>query len=372
MSNIRLSHSASSRYQECGKSYFYHYVKNYRPVVQSSPLLFGTAIYKAGEHYALTRDFHTTLELFLATWTHQEINGVNTDLRFLLNFTYSNRDLDLDLLKKEDWEELIDTTCEEHGGEVQEAIDRKDKVGYKNLTDNEKRIFNFANWLCLKRKGQYMLLEFKHIVDKNVEEVLGTQVKVDLENESGDAVVGFVDFVFKWKGIEKPVIFDLKTSGIEYDEDAVVKSPQLGLYVFSLSEKYANTKHAGFIVLNKNISKNKTKICLSCGKDGSGGRFKTCDAIISTDAKGKGIRCDGTWEETLNPEARSQILVDSISELFVDRVVENFTEVNKAIKAEVFPRCFQSCIRFNGAVRCSFYDLCHNNSMEDLEIKEKV
>lgn len=363
---IRLSHSASSRYQECPRSYKYHYIQNYRPTVQSSPLLFGTAIDKAGEHYALTRDFHETLKVFADSWQVQNLSGIDTDLRFLLNFTYSDRDLDLDLLKPEDWQELRDNCSEYADTELEKARSRKKDVGFKNLTNDEKKIFNFANWLCLKRKGQYMLREFKHIVDNNVEEVLGTQVKVDLENENGDSVVGFADFVFKWKGIEKPVVFDLKTSGIEYAEDAVVKSPQLGLYVFSLSDKYQDTRNAGFIVLNKNISKNKSKVCSKCNKDCSGQRHKTCDAAI------EGVRCNGEFVETVNPEARSQILVDTVSEVFVDRVVENFTEVNKAIKAEVFPRCWGSCVKYNGAVICSFYNLCYGNSMDGLEVKEKV
>ena len=363
--SIRLSHSSSTRYTECPKSYFYHYVKNYRPTVQSSPLLFGTAIDKAGEHYALTRDFHETLDVFAKSWKSQIIGGIETDLRFLLNFTYGNRDLDFALLKESDWMELREHFGDQVEAELDKAIDRKATVGFKDLTDTEKKIFNFTNWLCLNRKGQYMLREFKHIIDDNVEEVLGTQVKVDLENEDDDAVVGFADFVFKWKGIEKPVVFDLKTSGVDYDEDAVVKSPQLGLYVFSLSEKYDNTRNAGFIVLNKNINLNKTKVCNDCGKDCSGQRYKTCDAVIG--AK----RCNGEFTETFNPEARSQVLVSAVSEVFVERVVENFTEINKAIKAEVFPRCWSSCSKYNGAVICSFHKLCTANSMEGLEIKDK-
>jgi hypothetical protein len=370
--SIRLSHSASSRYQECPKSYQLHYIKNYRPTVQSSALLFGTAIDKAGEHYALTKDFHETLKVFNTTWQEQEISGVLTDLRFLLNFTYSNRDLDLDLLKKEDFDlikELRDErqkTTQEIEETIKEVIYQKDQVGYKDLTTKEKLIFNYTNWLCLKRKGHYMLKEFKKVFDENVEEVLGTQVKIDLEDENGNSVVGFADFVFKWKGQEKPIIFDLKTSGIEYEDDAVKKSPQLGLYVFSLSEKYENTRTAAFLVLNKNISKNKTKKCSVCGNNGTGGRHKTCDVVVDK------VRCTGEWDEKIFPMARSQVLIDTVSENFVSNVVENFNEVQKAIKAEVFPRCFQSCIKYNGAVKCAFYDLCHSNTMDNLEIKEKV
>lgn len=364
--SIRLSHSASSRYQECPRSYKYHYIQNYRPVVQSSALLFGTAIDKSAEHYALTKDFHETLKVFADSWQTQNISGVDTDIRFMLNFTYSDRDMDLDLINQDDWSELREHCNEYADTELEKVRGRKKEVGFKGLTNEEKKLFNFANWLCLKRKGQYMLREFKHVFDKNVEEVLGTQVKVDLENDNGDSVVGFADFVFKWKGIEKPVVFDLKTSGIEYAEDSVTTSPQLSLYVFSLSDKYQDTRNAGYLVLNKNINKNKSKVCAVCSKDGSGQRHKTCDAAIN------GVRCNGEWIETVNPEARSQVIINSVSEVLVDRVVENFNEIAKAVKAEVFPRCFQSCIKYNGTVKCAFYDVCHSNSLEGLEVKEKV
>lgn len=365
---IRLSHSASTRYQECGKSYQYHYVKNFRPVVQSSPLLFGSAIDKASEHYALTKDLAATLEVFDRTWQTQNISGKDEDLRFLLNFTYSDRDLDTDLLKTEDWQSMVeDLNLDPDGFEeaLKEVIYEKSNVGFKGLTDPQKKLFNYTNWLCLRRKGILMLKEFKSIFDANVEEVLGTQVKVDLVNENGDSVIGFADFVFKWKEVEKPVVFDLKTSAREYDDDAVSKSPQLSLYVFSLSDQYANTRNAGFIVLNKNINKNKTKKCAICEKDGTGQRHKTCDATVN------GSRCNGEWIEKLHPKARSQVLVETVSEIFVDRVVENFNEVNRAITAEIFPRNFSNCVKYNGAIKCAFYDLCHGNSMDDLEIKEK-
>ena len=368
--SIRLSHSASSRYQECPRSYKYHYVMNYRPTVQSSALLFGTAIDKSAEHYATTKDFHETIKIFNDTWKEQEISGKLTDLRFLLNFTYSNRDLDLDLLKKEDFDELTGNTGCADLDTLERIIHDKGIVGYKELQDEHKLVFNYANWLCLKRKGHFMLKEFKRVFDENVEEVLGTQVKIDLEDENGNSVVGFADFVFKWKGQEKPVVFDLKTSGIEYEEDAVVKSPQLGLYVFSLSEKYENTRAAGFLVLNKNISKNKTKKCKECGKDCTGSRVKTCDAIEQKTANGKDIRCNGEFIETMYPVARSQVLINDINEHFVETVVENFNEVQKAIQAEVFPRCFSNCYKYNNTVRCAFYSICHEGKFEDLEVKE--
>jgi PD-(D/E)XK nuclease superfamily len=359
--NIKLSHSASTRYSDCGKSYFFHYIEKLRPEVQSSALLFGTAIDKSAEHYSLTKNFDETIELFNKTWQSQVINGKEEDLRFLLNFTYSDKDLDTDLLRVEDWKLLAEHTGNSVEEALKEAIYFKNEVGYARMREEDQLIFNYANWLCLKRKGRLMLKEFKRVFDENVEEVLGTQVKVDLENENGDSVVGFIDFIFKWKGIAKPVIFDLKTAGREYEDDAVKKSPQLSLYVYAVSEKFDNTRTCGYLVLNKNIQKNKKKKCSVCGNDGSGGRFKTCDAITGKDAKGKDIRCGGDWIETVYPKAKSQLLIEEVSEVLVEHVVENFNEINKAIKAEVFPRNFSNCIKY-GSIKCNFYNLCHGNS----------
>ena len=367
---IRLSHSSSTRYSDCPRSYKYHYVDNLRAEVQSSALLFGTSIDRASEHYALTHNFTETVDLFNKTWQTQVINGVETDLRFLLNFTYSDKDLDTDLLKPEDLTELLDNTGCADLETLQRIIYEKSSVGYKGLPDEYKLTFNYANWLCLKRKGYYMLKEFRKIVDENVEAVLGTQVPIDLVNESGDSVVGFIDFVFKWKGIDKPVIIDLKTAGREYEDDAVRKSPQLSLYVYSVSEKYEDTRTCGFIVLNKNINKNKKKKCSVCEKDCSGSRVKTCDAVTSTDSKGKDVRCNGEFIETIYPKAKTQILIEEVSEILVERVVENFNDINLAVKAEVFPRNFSNCIKY-GSIKCNFYSLCHAGTMEDIVEKKE-
>ena len=368
---IKLSHSAATKYVDCPKSYQYHYLKKYRSTVQSSALLFGTSIDKAAEHYAQTKNFDEALEVFNSTWQTQEINGKATDLRFLLDFTYSEKDLDTDLLKKEDWEALekdtkIKSEHEKLSTEdaLNEVLDNKSELGYKDLSHEDKEIYNYANWLCLKRKGRLMLKEFKRVFDENVEEVLGTQVKIELEDSDKNQVTGFIDLVVRWKGKSKPVILDLKTAGREYDDDAVQKSPQLSLYVFSASSKYENTRECGFIVLNKNINKNKHKKCVKCSHDGTGERFKTCNNVVD------GVRCNGEWKTTIYPKAHSQILIEEINEVLTENVVENFNEVAKGIKAEVFPRNFSNCLKY-GSVKCPFHNLCHKGTMDEIVCKEK-
>jgi hypothetical protein len=181
---------------------------------------------------------------------------------------------------------------------------------------------------------------------------------VELVNELGDSVVGYVDIVAKLKGHDEPVILDLKTSTRMYEEDSVLTSPQLSLYVWGLHDKYKTSK-AGYVVLLKSISKNKLKLCKSCGNDGSSGSHKTCNA---TGPDGK--RCHGEFNITINPKASVQIIIDSIPERVQNMVVENFNEVNHAIKSGTFTKNLQSCIKPYG--KCAFYNICWKGTEEGL------
>jgi hypothetical protein len=355
MSSTRLSHSSLNRYLSCPKSYELHYLKRLRPTKQSAALLFGSAIDKASEVYASTRDILTATFAFNKTWLNQKINDVETDLRTCTDIVYSNSDIDTELLSSFHWDAMeIDRKVFEL------AVSKKDSDGFDNLSKGEKLIINRVAWECMSFKGMLMITKFAEIFDENVEEVLGSQVPIDLTNEEGDAVTGFADFVFKWKGREQPIVFDLKTSGIRYEDDSVLTSPQLTLYVHGLREKFNNTNTAGYLVLHKRVIKNKTKVCKVCNYNGTGKNFKTCNNDVN------GSRCGGEWNEVLRPEIGYQVIIDDIPSILEERVLENFTEVNHGIKSQVFPRNFSSCIKYNGTVTCEFYNLCHHKDGKGL------
>lgn len=361
----RLSHSAANRYNECGKSYELHYKKKWRAKEQSAALLFGTAIDKALEAYLLKKTLNP-LEVFTTFWEKQEINGTPTILFSETKIVYSNNDLDLELLSESCYDALAKThSTKDVLGAIQDILERKDKVGFRKLSENDKKLLNHANWLCMAKKGQYMLAAAKTWIDENVVEVLGTQVKVELENEEGDGILGYADVVAKLKGYDKPIVLDFKTSARAYEEDSVKTSSQLALYLFTLKEKHQNTDLAGFVVFQKNIRKNKEKTCQKCGHDGTGGRHATCDNVID------GARCKGPWIEKINPSAVVQVVVDKIDEFFQQQVVENYNEVNKGIKAQVFPRNWKSCVQYNGQVICPYYNYCHANDNSDIVVMEK-
>lgn len=362
----RLSHSQVNKYSECGKAYELHYKKKWRVKEQSAALLFGTAIDKACENYLHNKDAVEAHEVFIQFWGEQELNGKSTKLHNCTEIIYSNNDLDLELLNESDYDTIIKThSVKDVLATIDDILQRKDQVGFKKLSENDKQILNLVNWLSMCKKGRLMLSSAINWIDENVVETLGTQVKVDLENEEGDGVLGFADLVARVKGHDKPIVLDFKTSARAYEENAVVTSPQLALYVFSLKHKYQDTNTAGFVVFQKNIRKNKEKTCSVCGHDGSGGRHKKCDNLV------KGARCNGEWIEKINPEAVVQVLIDDVDEFFQQQVVENYNQINRGIKAEVYPRNWKSCIQYNGTVICPYYSYCHQNKINDIIIPEE-
>jgi len=363
----KISHSSASRFQTCPKSYEYHYVKRYRPKLQSAALLFGTAVDRAVTalmNQQITKEEKNPEDIFAYTWRFQEVNGHNTYLPTSTDIVYANSDYDEELLTEEDISKLKGKyKIEDPVAEVKAIYERKDLVGFDQLPDADKILLNHSNWLSLFHKGLLMVEAVRTKILPNITEVLDTQAYVTLENDDGDRIVGYADLVCRWKGYEKPIVLDFKTSSRDYAKDAVLTSPQLTLYVHSLFEKYG-TRSAGFVVLKKHVRKNRVKICSTCRNDGTGKRHKTCDAEASD-----GSRCNGDWIVSLNPEIIVDILIDEIPVRTEDIVLENLAQVNTAIKNGNFVRNFGSCHAPWG--KCEFFNLCYKDSMEGLIDMEK-
>lgn len=345
----RLSHSQTSMFQVCPRKYSYHYVDRLRQDKQSGALFFGSAIDKATE--ALVNKDPNYLEIFDKMWTTQELNEEPIYLKTSTKVVYSDYDYDEDLLTDEDMRE-IDFLIH------YEARRKKEIVGWEYLSEEHKSEINKANWLSMRRKGYLMLEAVQRDIVPNIKEVLGTQVEVNLKNNEGDSILGYADLVCRWKDIKKPVVMDFKTSSIRYEANAVTLSPQLTLYVHDLSEKFEDTRYAGFIVLYKRLKKNKTKICQKCKHDGSESRAKTCDNLIDGD------RCKGEWTTTVIARVETEVIVNEISEQTENVVLENFDLINKNIKMGHFHRNLNSCKTNFGL--CPYYAKCFHDSNKNL------
>lgn len=355
----KLSHSAASKYQQCGRAYKLHYIDKIRPKVTGASLVFGGAIDEALNSILSGKDDYK--EVFLNKFTNTTINKVDRYIPTYLDVVYSTADFDADLITDEDREFIAEKSGHPNVDDsISQVRTKRNKSGLESLTENERLVFNLANWCSLKQKGLLMLDAYKKKVLPKIKKVIDVQKKVTLRNSDGDEIVGYVDLVAEIEG-HGVVILDNKTSAMDYEDDSVIVSPQLSLYVHILEDEY-KTRKAGYIVMKKTIAKNKSKICKSCGYDGSEGRHTTCSNTID------GKRCGGEYAIKIKPEVFIQFIVDEIPEKTEEIVLENFDVINDGIKKGVFHRNFNSCQNWYGNY-CPYIGLCYRNQMKGL-IKE--
>lgn len=362
MSNVKLSHSAIGKYQTCGKMYEYHYIQKLRPKVHSAALVFGDAFDK-GVSFLLANptQLDAAISIFIENFTNNTINDTLTYVPTYPGLVYSNNDFDRDLLMPEEIRMLEEKYQDDIIPRVESIKAQKKAIGWEMIKREHKELYNEVHWHVMKTKGRILLEAYYTKVLPLIEKVHATQEMVTLDNGHGDIITGYVDLIADVKG-HGTVILDNKTAGMEYAQDSVLSSQQLSLYVHCLEEKY-KTRKAGYIVLLKNLVKNKKKVCSECGNDGSGARHKTCNNTV--DDK----RCEGEWIETVAPEGKVQIIIDEVPILTENIVMENFDTVNNAIKHKIFPRNFNTCQNVFGSV-CSYYGLCYRNSDKGLVKKE--
>lgn len=325
MSALRLSYSQMNKFLFCPTAWKHHYINRYRPLEVSSALLFGSAIGKALE-YALKpnnsfSEYKDEYEAFYSEWTFQKINGVLTEISKYPHVAYSKYDIDIELLTKEE--------IEETGGD-----------------------YGLLAWFGLRAKGTLILDSFNKNLRPLITKIYSVEEKIELLGKNGDSSIGYADAVIDLKGYNKPVVLDFKTAAREYELDSVIKSVQLSQYISILGEKYG-TRLCGYAVFLKNITKNRVKICDRCEFDGSNTRHKTCNNNNVDDE-----RCNGSWIETLKPEAKMQLIVDEIPQETEDFVVDNIAIVSEAIKAGIYTKNINGCHDNGFGRKCEFYDVC--------------
>lgn len=316
----RLSHSQLEKWKFCQKSWEHHYVNRIRPVAIPSPLAFGNAIGKTFEH--ILKSGYNPKDFFDEHWTTFEWNNKFVNLK-----------------------------------------ESKDVVYLKSDHDEE---LGATPWESLRVKGHLMIDAFSDRFLPLVTNVYSTEEQVELFS-GDDSNIGFADAVVDMIGYDTPIVLDFKTAGRKYEQNSVVESVQLGQYLYTLGDKY-NTKLAGYIVFLKQIRKNRQKICSSCGHDGSGGKFKTCNSQIYKDSLDKleGFhRCNGAWIETIFPECDVQIIIDEIPVTFQEQVIDNIGLVNDLINIGTIEPNYDACDNDYGR-RCQYYNLCHNSDMTGL------
>lgn len=374
----RLSNSQIRMYSECGKKYKLHYVDRLRSTMIHGALIFGSAIDRALNHLLETKDLKASIQLFDKSFRFQSINNEPTYIPSSTNVVYSQRDFDKDLLQPEDivkYRELKEKLG--MGNESNPADDLsyfmkiKKESGIKALSFEERKLYAYSNWLSMRRKGHIMIESYNKKVLPKIKNVLAIQKGIEIKNTDGDSITGFLDLIVEWED-GKRYLLDNKTSAMKYESDSAMRSQQLILYYYAEKETY-KLDGVGFIVMYKNIDKNKIKICSQCGKDGTGQRHKTCDNEILDTNNGAPVmtakRCNGEWMETISPEAIIETILNPISEAAESLVLEAFDEANFGIKNQTFNPNLQACGNEN--FKCQYFNKCWLGSDEDLIVLEK-
>jgi hypothetical protein len=200
-----------------------------------------------------------------------------------------------------------------------------------------------------------MLKSYHDTVLPKFKEVLSVQKQIDLIDESGNEMIGYIDFIVEMQDGRR-LLLDNKTAGRPYSKDAVKKSQQLVLYYMAAKDEYS-LDGAGFVVMLKKLAKKTKKVCSKCGHNGSDTRHKTCNNEL------EGVRCGSEWIQESDFAVDIQFITDTIDSNSEDLVSETVQDVNQGIQLGFYPRNLSACDR------CIYKNLCWNKDDSELLVK---
>lgn len=376
MSKLKLSNSQRDLYLQCGKKYYFRYVRKMRPRAKGSALFFGGAFDHAVEGLLEHRDLAQAKRAFTERWMAQEGNS---------NCKFAKGDYVDKILREEDILRLklcVDNLnhskakgdYQEHKNVLKLVTDIK-KMGessfLRELTKEEGEFLHFANVLCMNRKGHLMLESFYANILPHLTEVVGTQVEIDIQHPEGHKITGFIDLIAKMEGYTMPngrvltnediLVLDVKSAGATYWEklDDLTMSDQLDIYLISPQvQNIRPTNLIGYLAVSKQISTLEESTCTKCGHKKST-THSTCNAEVN------GVRCKGAWEEKKTYYCDAKIVVGERDLVQASAMIQDYDDVLHGVINQVFPRNRNSCHAYGGV--CEYMDVCGKCPSKDIE-----
>lgn len=350
-----LSYSAVNRYLTCGKSYEHYYVNNIREKNIGSALVFGKAIDNALNDILIDIKNNTIPDYekhFDKYWDKVIINSVEYNLSDCELINYANYEFIYELLNKQDKKtirEYIRNNLKDVKFKLLDAYyqELNQKQLDNNLELNEKRVYNLFNWYCLKRKAYGMISAYIKEVVPHFNSIDEIQKNIKFTANDGRELIGVIDLIATSKKYGNKVIIDNKTSRRKYQPKQLYESPQLALYLV-----HEELEYAGFAVLVKEPKIIKIGKCNTCKTEGSTLK-KNCPI------------CKEKLEITKKFEFYTQYLTGKLDKYVLNDTMQTITNVKESIDSGIFPRNLDKCKNMYGSI-CPYYNLCHNNSMENL------
>ena len=348
---LKISHSSASDYKRCPELYFLSRVDKVIPKLKGASLYFGGAI-DTGLVYLLEQlkagNTQEGLKNYKDIFLNDKEKGWNLSFDYS-GIRYSKNDYNASLLESQGT--LISAWEKELGVMHEDAVRDQKQREFKKVSDSSQKMYHRLCWLSLKLKGLLMLEAFVRDMLPKIKKVVAIQHKLTGELEvNGEKVevVGYIDLICEFEGYDKPIVFDIKTSAMFYEQDAIKLSEQLILYTSAVGEEL-KTDLAGYMIMIKNISSDD--VCSSCGYEKEkGSRFKTCNNTVNKK------RCDSEWKSI--PKGLTQLMVEAIPQDKQRKFLTSLSNIARVIKEGVRFQNLNSCRDFG---LCPYYDYCINS-----------
>ncbi len=362
--SVRISYSAVRDFKACPQKYYNG--RKYRSKTMTSAFPFGKAVEKGVDLLIMGKTLEEAHAEFEKHWEFQDFGSKFQEDVYDNPLTeYYQSDLDTNLFNDADWEQIDDWAEEiyEEGAVGKEELDGcvKDIKSKKRLSKIDQKFYNRAAWLACMVRGYLMIEAFRDQILPEIEEIIeidgkvALQQKVSMKNEDGDEIVGYPDYVVRIKGVEKPVILDLKTASTAYVDHAIKTSDQLKTYAAALHEVLGDVA-VGYAVLIKRIGIDKR--CDKCNHLRESGVAKNCK------------KCKGGKYKKHDFNAKTQLLIQEFDFDELEDTLEEYMNIALAIKHKVNFKNPTNCHAY-GRV-CEYYQACWGKQkLEDLENLKK-
>lgn len=349
---VWLSYSGASTFKACPEKFYLS--KEWQAKGNFSYFVFGTAVEQGITSALIDRDRDKMLNTFNLNWTTENAADVEKSKPIFDNheIEYSMGDVDLDLVEDEDVR--LDEWVNEIYNDVTRTwkpvmFDLFSKLKAKEKLNGPDDIFyKRVAWLSMKKKGEFMLNSF---FDTKLKDIKGlaliegkpaAQLRIDIKSETGDNIIGFVDYVVEMMD-GTIVILDCKTAAAEYDNHKIDTSEQLRTYAAALAKHFDVIPDIGYLVLVKKL--NTEKSCTNCGALRENSKLKNC------------VACGEGKYEAVSYSGEVQLLRRPISEAEMDSQLNDYSQLADAIRNKIRYKNPENCFSFGR--RCEFYDACH-------------
>jgi len=363
---MKSSFSQNSVYKKCPQHWSWKYQHRLVSPIEGASLYFGSAVDEAV--MGMLEGKTDAVEKFKSRWKNAFQWGKTTPVFDNVNITYGYADYDEYVFQPGDeavllgWAQNLGlSSLGTTSTEIYKEIVKIKKNPYKTITADQLKYFSRASWLSLERKGEVLIEAFRTQFLPKVTKVHATQQQGSIKDpNSGDMIQGYIDMVLEIEGYDKPIVFDLKTAANPYKSEQIDHSDQLTLYAAMKGQEY-NTDLVGYVVLCKNIPKDSTGVCTSCGytKNSS---HRSCNNEIA------GKRCNGAWNEQKDLAPEVQVLVRQKSAAEIHSCLSDFENIMFAMKKNVVFKNTDNCTNWYGGM-CPYYSACYKGDTSGLKEK---